>query len=179
MFLIHSFLVAKHEYCLYSSFLVATFLGFLVPFPICCSILRKVQIYSPPWRKNKLDLVKEENILYFSLFDHCFGPQRACPFPTLWAAVPGSEASCRVGRGGLVCEQSVAPICFCLSFFPVPGLRDSVKRYTWLERRYCLGPSMIPNPLFPSWLVMLQTHLGGGGAGGLQTPTITMLLLLF
>lgn len=40
---------------------------------------------------------------------------------------------------GLFCER-LAPICFCPFFLLQAAIEDLVKRYTWLERRYCLGP---------------------------------------
>lgn len=54
-------------------------------------------------------------------------------------------------------EERLAPICLCVFLSQEElGLRDLVKCYTWLERRYCLGPSMIPAHCF---LLLL---LGGG-----------------
>lgn len=55
--------------------------------------------------------------------------------------------------GWMVEREPPLSLFFTLFFFLSQlaiGLRDCVKRYTWLERRYCLGPSMIPGPLFSS-----------------------------
>ena len=66
---------------------------------------------------------------------------------------PPLQASWIVGGVALVAKRETGPH-LPLSPFIVcaiaggVGLGDLVKRYTWLERRYCSGPSMIPGPLF-------------------------------
>lgn len=105
------------------------------------------------------------------------------PVPPLWAAVPGSQASWRVG-GARLFVRRVAPICFVLFLFFFRPLRLGETLHL-VREEILLRPLYDPKPsVFYCCCDVAAAVLGGGGV--LQpphpscTPTrTTMLPLLF